>query len=530
MMRTLLRKQMMEVFSWLYKNKKSGKLRTAKEIAGYVLLYLLLFGFIGVMFGMGADYICMPLLEAGMGWLYWCLMGLVAIFFGVFGSVFNTYSSLYQAKDNDLLLSMPIPVSRILMVRLSGVYAMGLMYELIVIIPTVIVWFINAPFTLLGTVNTLLIPFVLSLFVLVLSAVLGWVVAAVMTKIKHKNIITVIISLIFISAYYYVYSKAFSIMQTILQNLETVGSKLKTVLYPFYHMGLAAEGNALSMLFFTAIVIALTALTYLILSGSFLKLATVNRGAAKTVYREQTVKAGSVNKALLHKEFLRFTGSANYMLNCGLGIILMPLAAIFLIWKAGLVREFLAMDIFGEYLPLLAVGIICLVASINDMTASSVSLEGKNLWIAQSFPVSGRQALLAKLNLHLILTVIPAIPLVIVVEWLLKPKAVYAIFMPVAVVLFIVLMALLGLVLNLKWPNIHWSSEIVPIKQSAPVMIALFGGWIIIVILAVSYVLLKGILSIPMYFSFLCVLLLALCAVMLRWLLTRGAEIFETLQ
>ena len=41
---------------------------------------------------------------------------------GAFGSVFNTYSSLYLAKDNDLLLSLPIPLRVIISSRLlSGV-------------------------------------------------------------------------------------------------------------------------------------------------------------------------------------------------------------------------------------------------------------------------------------------------------------------------------------------------------------------------------------------------------------------------
>ena len=38
-------------------------------------------------------------------------MGLAAVLLGAFGSVFNTYAGLYLPKDNDLLLSMPIPVS-----------------------------------------------------------------------------------------------------------------------------------------------------------------------------------------------------------------------------------------------------------------------------------------------------------------------------------------------------------------------------------------------------------------------------------
>lgn len=109
MTRALFRKQMLEVFSWLYQDQKTGKHRTSKGVVGWSLLYLLIFGFLGVIFGVAAAALCQPLLDAGMGWLYWCLMGLIAIFLGVFGSVFNTYSSLYQAKDNDLLLSMRSP-------------------------------------------------------------------------------------------------------------------------------------------------------------------------------------------------------------------------------------------------------------------------------------------------------------------------------------------------------------------------------------------------------------------------------------
>lgn len=55
--------------------------------------------------------------------MYFAMMGLLASFFGVFGSVFNTYAGLYLAKDNDLLLSMPIPIRTILCARLLGLMA-----------------------------------------------------------------------------------------------------------------------------------------------------------------------------------------------------------------------------------------------------------------------------------------------------------------------------------------------------------------------------------------------------------------------
>lgn len=122
MTKALFKKQMMEVFSWVYQNKRSGKNRSAKGIVGYVLLYMLIFGFIGAVFYFVAGMLCEPLVSVGLGWFYFAIMGLIALFFGVFGSVFNTYASLYNAKDNDLLLSMPILSGKILLVRLSGVY------------------------------------------------------------------------------------------------------------------------------------------------------------------------------------------------------------------------------------------------------------------------------------------------------------------------------------------------------------------------------------------------------------------------
>ena len=55
-----------------------------------------------------AEMLCVPFVDAGFSWLYFAVMGLMAIAVGIIGSVFSTYSTLYLAKDNDMLLAMPI--------------------------------------------------------------------------------------------------------------------------------------------------------------------------------------------------------------------------------------------------------------------------------------------------------------------------------------------------------------------------------------------------------------------------------------
>ncbi len=531
MTKALFKKQMMEVFSWIYKDRKTGKNRSSKGIIGYAVFNLLIFIFLGGIFYSVSNMLCTPLFKADIGWMYFAIMGLIAVAMGVFGSVFNTFSSLYQAKDNDLLLSMPIPPSRILTVRLFGVFTMGLMYELIVIIPAIIVFFKNAHANLLGIIFTLVIPIILSLFVLTLSCILGWVVALVNSRLKNKSMITVIISLAFIAAYYYLYSQAYNMLQKILANPQEIGNRIKVVLYPLYHMGLAAQGNILSMLIFTLIIVALFAAVYLILSKSFLKLATANRSTSKAKYKQKSLKAVSKEQALLLKELRRFTGSPTYMLNCGLGTVFMPVAAVAFLVKGNYLNE-LMLELFGDerdIAVLISLAAICMIATMNDITAASVSLEGKNLWILKAYPISAAQVLKAKVKLSLLLTLPPALILTVCAQIALKPNLPMIIIMPIIVIAFVLLLSLAGLALNLKMPNLNWTNETIPVKQGLPVMLTLFGGWLFVFALGVIYFVLSKFVSPLVFMLCVSVLLILMSALMIMWLKKKGTKILESL-
>ncbi|MFR5889964.1 MAG: hypothetical protein ACLUFM_03175 [Lachnospiraceae bacterium] len=148
MLKLLIHKQLSEIFrAYLYDAKKN-KTRSKGATAAYIVLFVLIMaGMLGGMFTYLSLSICEPLSAAGMDWLYFALMGLIAILLGSFGSVFNTYSGLYLAKDNDLLLSMPIPVGVIMTARLLVVYIMGLLYSGVVIIPAAAVYLIKVSAT-----------------------------------------------------------------------------------------------------------------------------------------------------------------------------------------------------------------------------------------------------------------------------------------------------------------------------------------------------------------------------------------------
>ena len=287
MLKTLLKKQMAEIFRNYFYDPKKNKMRSKGATIAYIALYaLLMVGLLGGIFALMAVGLCGPLVEAGMAWLYYLLMGLIAVFLGTFGSVFSTYSSLYLSKDNDLLLSMPIPVRCVMASRLLGVYLLGLMYAAVVIVPGVIVYWLTAPVTAGAIVGGVLMVLLVSVIVMVLSCLLGWVVARISLKLKNKSFITVILSLLFLAAYYFVYYKAQALITLLVENAAVYGMKIRGSAYLLYLFGCVGAGDWLAMLIVTVTQAALLALTMWGIARSFLKIATatgsVKRCASST--------------------------------------------------------------------------------------------------------------------------------------------------------------------------------------------------------------------------------------------------------
>ena len=79
-------------------------------------------------------------------------------------------------------------------------------------------------------------------------------------------------------------------------------------------------------------------------------------------------------------------------------------------------------------------------------------------------------------------------------------------------------------------PNVNWTNEITPIKQSACVTIALFSGFAYTALLCVGFMLLNGWkLGFAGYMSVFGAVTLTLCAVLYFWLKKKGGRLFASL-
>ncbi len=533
MVKLLVKKQLQELFRGFFVDKKTNRARSRigviLSVLGFVLVMV---GLLGGMFTAMCLSIAGSLAAVDLGWLYFAIMSLLGVFLGVFGSVFNTYSSLYLAKDNDLLLALPIAPRAIIASRLLTVYLMGLMYSAVVMLPAVIVWWIEAGATVSNVIGGLLLVLLVSVLVLLLSCLLGWVVAKVSLRLKNRSFAVVILSLAFIGLYYFFYFKAQALIQDLIANAMTYGESVRRSAYAIYLFGRVGEGDWLAIGVVTAVIAVLTGVTAVLLSRTFLGIATATAATAKKTYREKPLHLQSLSRALLSKELRHFTSNANYMLNCGLSTLFLPIAGIALLWKG---RAFLDLISSQFALPsvtlaLLLCSAICMLASMNDMATPAVSLEGKSIWLLQSLPVSPWMVLRAKLSMQLWLTVPPVLFSAVCAGLVLHSGALEWLALLVLPVLYCAAVAALGLTLGTLRANLQWTNEITPIKQSMSIMLVLLAGWVLAVIPAGGYLLLGDRVSAPLWIVLTIVFFAIVSALLLAWLKSSGARRFAVLR
>ena len=532
MIKILMKKQLKQLFSGFFVDRKTGKSRSKGAVVLGIISYVaVLQGCMGAMFGMEAYSVCEPLCSAGLDWMYMAMMSMMALTIGILGSVFNTYASLYQAKDNDLMLSLPIPVRAILFARLSGVYIMGAMFAVTAMIPGIIVYGIVAHPGVWPVVSSIIVLVLLTFVILVLSCILGWVVGKIGNKTRNKSFVTVVLSLAFIAAYYAVYMNANKLLSKILANSGEYSAKIKGTAYPLYSIGCAATGNIMQLALTVVGTLVVSLAVWIVLERSFIGIVTTKTGHAAKKLVAKRSRAKNQEMALLIREFRRLTSSAVYMLNCSLGTLFMLILAVICLVKGHSVTDMISkmpglpdgILVFGACIA------VCAAASMNDLTAPSVSLEGKTLWIVRSLPVTSWQILRAKIRMHVILTMVPAMVLDVALMVVVKPSLTNGVMMLLIPCLYVCLTAYIGITVNLKMPKLDWTSEAAVVKQSMGVLVALLSNFVYIIVLVAGYVALGSLTGSTLYLIISAVLTAVIAALLRIWLKRRGVQVFEAL-
>ena len=511
---------------------RSKTAQSKPKLIGFALLMLFCLACFLFLFWQMFVNIAGPFRQMGLGWLYFSMAALMGFALMFIGSVFTAKAQLYEAKDNDLLLSLPIKPAYVLLSRMFMLWVLSLVMELLVAIPALVAWqgsggFGGAELAWFIVIFILLLPFL----ALAVSALFGWILSLVSTRIGgNKSLITVALSLIFLVAYMYFAANMETLLSELAMNPGGAARAPGAVAVLKWIGDACAAGSLAAGLKVAAVIIVCFGAVYFVLAKSFVRTATDRRGGGKRKAAVLNAKARSTDSALFSRELSRLLSSPGYLLNCGLGAFLAPIGAVVLLIKGG---ELLAMPGFEGYpdlFALLFLAALCMMSSMCIVSAPSVSLEGKSLWVARSLPVSTRAVLSAKLRLHYVVSLPSILIAAVLICVLIKPRGLMLLYYFALPGLTSVFLGLLGLTANLRHPKLDYVNETQAVKSSVAVMITMFTGMGLVTVLSVGYLFLAESLSFELYGGLILLLLAAGCLLLRRYIMTKGVKLFEQLQ
>ena len=530
MLWTLTKIRLKAVFSGTGKNSKKGNSKVMKIFLAIILAYA------GVclvaMFAGYFDTMAAGMTGFGFDWLYFAIISMLIVMLGFISTVFAAQSQIFEAKDNDLLLSMPIPPKYILMSRIFALMVIDIVEAIILSAVAGIVYSLHVPLTVCGTIALVLEMVGIVFITVTLSTLFGWIFAFLSSKLRNRSIVTTLFSLAFVALYFMFCTNGTSYVNYLLQNGADVAAVYRKYMIPFYWYGRAVtDGSISSFLLFMGASILVFALLIWVLSKNFTGIATTKKGLRKKAYSQAKNRVRTPKGTLIKKELTRFFTCAAYILNCGLGLVIMLVLTIVLIVKMDTFADAVSKVAFlNDNIGIIAIFAISAINLMNLVSAPSVSLEGDNIWIVQSMPVKTSTILRAKVATHIILCLPFSILLSIAVNVVFGMD----ILMRIAVVLVpaaaSVFVAYLGLICNLVLPKFDWTDETVAIKQSMSVLLTMGVVFGIFITVAVLYFVTMGVpYQREIFACGLLIIFTVASLIMSRYIENKGSKRFEAL-
>ena len=429
-----------------------------------------------------------------------------------------------NTTDEWFLLSSPIRKRDIIASKLLNRYLFDILFVALMVLPFVVIYLIKVEFTAmvlaLGVALTLLLP----LLSVGISNILGYVVSVMFNKFRCASLLKSLISVfIFIMVYGMLLIKTSSYGLVEVSNMEEFFADrpisnllLKFLLEPSF-------GVVLLTLLLTVVPFVIGAIFY-----------GVNFGKQSIGYHttNKVLKFGKgkgVLGSMFIKELNSYATTPAFVANTIIGPILMVGFAILMVTSGenrgiGVLMLLIPEELIAGLFAIL----LSLFASMTVISACTISLEGKSLWLLKSTPVNEKHLFLAKALLQMVVTLPFLIVSVVIVGVSFDFNLLNYAMIIVLPTLVCICMSFMGVLINLWLPLLEWDDETKVVKQSIAVLIAMFGGMFISMIPLILYYVFES-LSIAVLFAISVMILVILTVVSVVLLFTIGVKRFQNI-
>lgn len=468
-------------FLILLKNtiSNSFKLKTTstkkKIFIGIFAIYLL--GCLMFTFKTNLDSIFLTLKSLNLTSYFLSVVVLLSNIFSFSMTFFMAKNILFQSKDNDLLLTLPLKKEVIISSRLIYLYLYNFVVNLICLIPGLYIYIINTGFNSPIILISIILIFLSPIIPTLLASLFGYLIAFLSNKFSKSNLFDYVFNLLFIFIYLYILFGNNTFLVNIVLN-----KNIKYLLYPIYLVYKSVSNPLYIIIFIIVNIIILGLFIYLFKNIYFKLIINVNKIKTKNNYNFNKTKEvyNTKSKALLKKEIKTYFSSFIYVFNTIIGPVILLILGIYIIFSNNII-DMLPKDIDINIYIYFA---LTFIISLTNTTCCSISMEKQNFYLLKTLPVSEKEIFNNKLKLNILL-VLPSVLfflIIVYIKGLINFYDMYLLFFYSCFLNFVI--SMYGLLINLRFPMFDALSDQVIVKRSTSVMLGVVAPIILIITLS----------------------------------------------
>lgn len=404
--------------------------------------------------------------------------------------VYKTGPLLFNCKDDQLLLSLPIKRSTVLFVRMFKFYAFELMFNSLFMIPLIVAylrWAENLEWTFFLTSFIMLL--FLPIIPVVISCMIGVMISSFSSRFKHKNLIQTVSAMLFIIVVFVFSYNMDSVFTYIAKHATSIHDFITKLYYPAgIYAKLVSEFQVLDLIVFILVNSIIFVLALFVLSKFYFQINSRLKNISTTKKRKLNhlvMKSQKASISLIKKELNTFFQTPVFVINAGFALVMYLIAVIGLCIKysdaMNLLKEFFPKG-FPQYnLSIILFILISFASFMTSITNSLISLEGKNINILKSLPIKAKTILMSKVYAALIITTIPLLIGDIILFIRLPLSFIEMLFLLLFSVLIPLVSHFIGLIINLKYPKLDYENSSEVVKQSTSSFLSVMIGMLLFI-------------------------------------------------
>ena len=456
--------------------------------------------------------------------------------------IYKSGNLLFNCKDDNLLLSLPISKRTVLFIRIFKFYTFELLYNSLYLVPAIVAYALHVEVGMTYFIVSLLMIFLLPIIPIVLSCIIGFITTGLSSRFKFKNATQIVLSMAILIGVLYVSMNLNTLIKALTKNAKSINDLISMIYYPAgVYVKAITNFNILDILIFAIINIALLIIMIFVLSKVYFKInSRLKKVEKKTSSKKGKIvyKANSQTVSLVKKELQKFFKTPVFITNAGFGLVLFIIICLVAAFKLEVIIAF-AINYLPEVLiaadamkimPSIALAIILFGTLTTSITSSLISLEGKNINILKSLPIDPRKIIMSKVYASLVI-MLPAIiigTLILIIKF--QISIIDALLLIAIAIVLSLISCIIGIIINLKYPKLDAENDTEVVKQSTSSMVSVFTGFFLLGIsLSITFFFVSSQLSMDILLIIMLggfgLLLLLLCL----YLNKKGVKLFNKL-